>query len=946
MRLERVDVSGFGRLAELRCDLSPGITVVLGANESGKSTLHRAVRAALYGIDAGGQGRAATRSEWARWRPWEGAQYGVALTYALRDGRRFRVARRLELREERVQVHELGGRDVTDSLRSGRLVVPGLHHLGIDEAVFAASACISEEGLEAGAADCPTARADHIQEAIERLADAAGRATAAEALGRLRQAMDRVGTENRGKSPLGLATQRLRIVEEELGRARSRCEVLTAEQSRLSGLEAAAAEAEERCREAECAWLSARIAQLATHRDEVAAAAEEAARLEERIAEWQPWAAFPLEREERVTALGVELRLALGAETAARAAWDAAREETRSCERSRLEIATSIRALGSAPRVGDRERDEAAALEAEVAAESGVERRAEAVAAARARLDALRREVAITGLGAVPAGKADEVADLIEEARRSAGSRRLRPVAGACAVLAAAGASGLLAAHMPVLAAATGGGLLLVACLVLAAEALAGGPGVTARRRLSRLCPGLDLSEAGLARALDRLPRLRALHEDVRRQEALVDAGRAELEEASARIAALTARCMVLAARLPVEVDPAAAPPVGPTGHLARARQALAAVAGAGQAGRRRIELEAEDGRLAERLDALHDIAAEAERSAAARADLATEMTRLCDIPGLAAEDDPTRQVAAFRQAAASRRQLEAARERLAEVRRRTSALGAGDDAPLRRQLEQLAGELRRRGGDPRAIAVELPLDAGHLHQLERVAQRASQEAQAARTQATATRERLAGVLDGFPSIADLDDERTACLAVRDRCLRQLEALRRAAASIEEAARRVHRDVAPRLAAALGRNLALITDGRYEEVSVDAERFAVALRSPDRLELVAVDLLSHGTRDQVALLLRLALAEVLGQGAEPIPLLLDDPLQSSDPLRRSGLLDFLLRLSETTQVILTTSDPAVAEMVIRSGMPSTVVELGRRTGPARRAPRAIAVGKT
>ena len=37
MRLERVEILGFGRLRDLRIDLAPRITVVLGENEAGKS---------------------------------------------------------------------------------------------------------------------------------------------------------------------------------------------------------------------------------------------------------------------------------------------------------------------------------------------------------------------------------------------------------------------------------------------------------------------------------------------------------------------------------------------------------------------------------------------------------------------------------------------------------------------------------------------------------------------------------------------------------------------------------------------------------------------------------------------------------------------------------------------------------------------------------------------
>ena len=178
MRLESVEILGFGRLCDVRVDFAPRVTVLLGENEAGKSTLHRAVRAALYGLDAGGQGRAVERSEWSRWTPWSGDRYGLALTYALADGSRYRVARSLGRRHQTVQVVELAGGDVTDSLRVGRAVLPGRIHLGIDEAVFCATASIAEDGLRLDGGESVTARADRLQEAIERLADSASQATA------------------------------------------------------------------------------------------------------------------------------------------------------------------------------------------------------------------------------------------------------------------------------------------------------------------------------------------------------------------------------------------------------------------------------------------------------------------------------------------------------------------------------------------------------------------------------------------------------------------------------------------------------------------------------------------------------------------------------------------------------------------------------------------------
>ena len=933
MRLERVEILGFGRLRDVTLDLAPRVTVLLGENEAGKSTLHRSIRAALYGIDAGGQGRAVERSDWARWTPWAGGdRYGIALTYALSDGRRFRVARGLGRRDQSVQVHELGGGDVTDSLRIGRQVMPGRVHLGIDEAVFCATACIGEDSLRLDGPDGVTARADRLQEAIERLADSASQATAAEALARLRAAEQRVGTERRGGTPLGHATVRLRQLDAELEAARRRADAAGRDQDRLRRLDEAAAAAERRQLDCERAWLVGRLAAIAAQQRDLAAAREDEHRLQAVAEGWAAWATFPLELEERVVALGGELAEALALDRTASAAWAAAEERLRAIERRRLEVFTSLRALGLVPRVEESALAEARRLSDEVAASGGIEKRAAAVHAAEARGTALRQEIAATGLGSVPLGSADAIAELVEAASRSAGdAHHAAPLAGGLLLLGAVLAGSCAAVGLRVAAAVIGACAMVVAGAVVMLSRRGRGPAAEARRELARRCPGLDLGPSGLARAAPRLPDVRALHADLQRQELLAETGREELEAATAHAADLAQRCLSLAAGIPVEV-PGDTSPLHQTtasGLLARARAALVAVEEAASARRRVAELEQEDGRLAREEEACRAARVEAENRARVRVELESEMARHLAAAGLSMEDEPAHAVAAFRQGCSTRRQLEATLERLAEVRRRVAILGSDVDG-LAARAEQLSAELRRRDGDPAAAEMAQPLDAAALQRLENDVEVSRHAAGAARAEAAGLRERLAGLLEGLPPIADLEDERAAVLAVRQRCLHQLEALRRAATLIDDAARRVHRDIAPRLARSVTERLSLLTEGRYDAVDVDAERFAVSLHSPDRAEMIPLELVSHGTRDQVSLLLRLALTEVLGEAGEPVPLLLDDPLLTADPARRRTAVEFLLRLAQTNQVVVTTTHPGLADQVAREGGEDcAVIVLGR-----------------
>ena len=86
VRIERLELDGFGRFSGAGWDLGPGLTVVLGANEAGKTTLLNGIRALLFGFEAARGGRA--------WYPaFAGGRRGGRLTLVTAAGERWAVER-------------------------------------------------------------------------------------------------------------------------------------------------------------------------------------------------------------------------------------------------------------------------------------------------------------------------------------------------------------------------------------------------------------------------------------------------------------------------------------------------------------------------------------------------------------------------------------------------------------------------------------------------------------------------------------------------------------------------------------------------------------------------------------------------------------------------------------------------------------------------------------
>lgn len=105
MKITRCHIYQFGKLKELSCEFPEGITLISGKNESGKTTLHTALAALLFGAEKG-RGRVPRDSIYRAGLPWTDPQlYGGMIEWE-REGRRFQVERDLARTPPRVSVTE------------------------------------------------------------------------------------------------------------------------------------------------------------------------------------------------------------------------------------------------------------------------------------------------------------------------------------------------------------------------------------------------------------------------------------------------------------------------------------------------------------------------------------------------------------------------------------------------------------------------------------------------------------------------------------------------------------------------------------------------------------------------------------------------------------------------------------------------------------------------
>ncbi|TMC59473.1 MAG: hypothetical protein E6J26_03800, partial [Chloroflexi bacterium] len=84
MKIQRLHLDGFGRWTDAGFEFAPGLNVIYGANQAGKSTMQQALLPILYGFNTGQRQNAQNLLE--HYRPWHQAAYGGWLEYQLDNG--------------------------------------------------------------------------------------------------------------------------------------------------------------------------------------------------------------------------------------------------------------------------------------------------------------------------------------------------------------------------------------------------------------------------------------------------------------------------------------------------------------------------------------------------------------------------------------------------------------------------------------------------------------------------------------------------------------------------------------------------------------------------------------------------------------------------------------------------------------------------------------------
>lgn len=144
MRIKKLEIRGFGRFEKKSFSLDPGLNIIYGLNESGKTTLQSFIKGMLFGLRGGRRTKDGNLPPMRQYKPWVGKMYGGMMEYALDNGKRIIVGRDFE--KNTVNIQDEYSNNITAEFPAGKEEGARFaeQHLGLPENSFVRTAWIGQ----------------------------------------------------------------------------------------------------------------------------------------------------------------------------------------------------------------------------------------------------------------------------------------------------------------------------------------------------------------------------------------------------------------------------------------------------------------------------------------------------------------------------------------------------------------------------------------------------------------------------------------------------------------------------------------------------------------------------------------------------------------------------------------------------------------------------------
>lgn len=145
MKIRQVVIHNFGQFHNKKILFSPGLNVVYGENESGKSTLHTFLVSMLFGMEKS-RGRGAGKDSYSRYEPWNSSSfYSGEMDFEI-EGKKFHLERNFYHRERHTEILNMQDGEVLSEEYGDLQMLLG----GLTKEAYESTYCIAQTGIVPG----------------------------------------------------------------------------------------------------------------------------------------------------------------------------------------------------------------------------------------------------------------------------------------------------------------------------------------------------------------------------------------------------------------------------------------------------------------------------------------------------------------------------------------------------------------------------------------------------------------------------------------------------------------------------------------------------------------------------------------------------------------------------------------------------------------------------
>ena len=145
MKIRELQIDNFGKLHQKRIVPQPGLNIIYGDNESGKSTLHQFITGMLFGMEKQ-RGKSGKNDSYQQYEPWNTSSYYTGSMRFEVDGKSFRIERNFYHKEKTAVLrNELDGEELSVSHGDMEMLLGGMK-----KSTYENTYCIRQAAVETG----------------------------------------------------------------------------------------------------------------------------------------------------------------------------------------------------------------------------------------------------------------------------------------------------------------------------------------------------------------------------------------------------------------------------------------------------------------------------------------------------------------------------------------------------------------------------------------------------------------------------------------------------------------------------------------------------------------------------------------------------------------------------------------------------------------------------